>query len=76
MTIRSRALEARIKSDAESPAFLYVPKGKSVSEENWPLIAQLLDILDSYRKTPWEKAQSACVEEIAAKNLIKPNKTH
>ena len=73
---RSRALESRIKADAESPAFLYVPKGKSVSEENWPLIAELLGILDGYRKTPWRDAQPAFVEEIAARNLIRPYRNH
>ncbi len=73
---RSRVLEYRIKSDAESPAFLYVPKGKSVSEENWSLIAELLDILDGYRKIPWRDAQPAFVEEIAARNLIQPCRNH
>ena len=73
---RSRALESRIKSDAESPAFLYVPKGKSVSQENWSLIAQLLKILDGHRRTSWTDAQSAFVEKIAARKLIRPYKSY
>ena len=76
MTGRSRALESRIKSDAESPAFFYIPKGKSVSEENWPLVARLLEVLDRYRKMSWKDAQSAFVEEIAAEGLIQPYKDH
>ena len=68
----SRTLQSRIKSDAESPAFLYVPKGKSVSEQNWALIANLLKALDKFRAVPWAKAQARFVKEIRKKKLIAP----
>ena len=68
----SRALQSRIKADADSPAFLYVPKGKSVSEQNWPLIASLLEALDKFRAVPWATAQARFVKEIRKKKLIDP----
>ncbi len=71
----SRALQTRIRSDADSPAFLYVPKGKSVSEQNWPLFASLLKILDKYRTVPWATAQARFVREIRKKKLIEPYKS-
>ena len=71
----SRALQTRVKTDADSPAFLYVPKGKAVIADNWDLIAEFLKVLDRYRKTPWTEAQPRFVADLTKKNLIDPYKS-
>lgn len=72
----SRTLQKRIKDDAASPAFLSVPKGKAVSEDNWQLIADMLRVLDEYRKMPWSEAQPLFVRRLLDEELIEPYKDH
>ncbi len=72
----SRALQSRVKTDAESPAFLYVPKGKAVRPENWDSFAEFLKLLDKYRKIPWKDAQPRFVKDLQKKRLIKPYKNY
>lgn len=73
MTI-SRALSTRLQKDAQAPSFWYVPKGKTVSEDNWELIAKHLRVLNEFRKTPWDEAQPKFVERLQQENLIDPYK--
>ena len=72
----SRALIARIQSDAASPDYWYVPKGKSIDSKNWPLIADHLRILDKFRTVPWSQAQPLYVAELLKEGFVDPYKDH
>jgi hypothetical protein len=71
MTI-SKALKKRIETDAQSPAFWYVPKGKSVASDNWPLMANFLRELEKFRKKPWDEAQALFAHALQRKRFIDP----
>ena len=72
----SRSLQARVESDAKSPAFLYVPKGRSVDRNNWKAIADSLKVLDKYRRVPWKEAQPDFVRDLRRRRLIEPYKSY
>ena len=72
----SRLLVARIRSDAESPDYWYVPKGKNVDSKNWQLIADQLRTLDEFRTVPWADAQALYVKTLLNRKLIEPYKDH
>lgn len=71
----SRALRARIESDAKSADYWYVPHGQAISVENFERIAEHLRVLATFQTVPWDEAQPLYARELLKRNLIAPYKT-
>jgi hypothetical protein len=72
----SRLLRKRIESDAKAADYWYVPKGQTVSADNWDRIAEHLRILAKFQTVPWQEAQPRYAKELLKRKLIEPYKHH
>jgi hypothetical protein len=72
----SRALRKRIESDAKASDYWYVPKGQTVSADNWERIAEHLRVLAEFQSVPWEEAQPLYAKDLVERQLIEPYKNH
>jgi hypothetical protein len=72
----SRSLRKRIETDAKASDYWYVPKGQTVSADNWDRIAEHLRVLAKFQTMPWEDAQRRYARELLRRKLIEPYKVH
>jgi hypothetical protein len=72
----SRSLRKRIETDAKASDYWYVPKGQTVSADNWDRIAEHLRVLAKFQTMPWENAQRRYARELLRRKLIEPYKVH